>query len=188
MSIRRSEEPFDLIGGHGVVGADRTGGAEGGAAAEDRQPLEHDPFRLIEEVVAPVGNRLQVSLVGTRNSRVVSQHVEAVGEAFEDLAEAHVSGSSCCELESERQPVEPFADLGDHVRAHITVGHEPGDALFEEADRGRQRQWADGEQQLATDAEALAAGGDESELGASAEQLLDEEIDGAEQVLAVVEH
>ena len=146
------------------------------------------PFLVVEQLVAPVGDRPQVPLVRALNSCVVSQHVEVVGEALENLVESHVAGSTGGELQAERQPIESFADLCDHVVPTSSSTMSPAIRCSKSDHGGSELEWTDGEQQLPSDSEALAAGGDDPELGTLAEQFLDERIDDPGEVLAVVEH
>ena len=93
------------------------------------------------------------------------EQVESLREPVEDLRGSEDAGAGGGELESERQVVEPAAELGDRL-----VRLEPR-ALAEELDRLRLGERGHGVLDLAPDAEELPARDQEAQVGARLEQL-----------------
>ena len=103
----------DVVGREVVVGADRLGGREVAAAGEHRQPFEDALLVVEEQLVAPVDDGPQRLLAGQRGARPAGEQAEPVVEPGGDLRDRERPGAGGGQLDGERQPVEPGADVGD---------------------------------------------------------------------------
>jgi hypothetical protein len=186
-----------------VAGADAFGGFEREAAGEHAEAPEEGAFGVVEEVVAPLDRAEQRLL--SRDPRAVGagEQLEALAEPPHDLVGRHRPDAGGGELDGERDAVEVTTDR--HDVGDVGVGHLEGvvgetGAVDEEPDRvvGHggtgfdvglgQRQRRDPVDELAGDAEALAAGREHVEVGTPGEQVAAESGDGVDDLFAVVEH
>ena len=114
---RLVDERVEVIGdvgrGDGVVGAHRLRGREVAAAGEHGEPFEDALLVVEEELVAPVDDGAQRLLAGQGRARPAGQEAEPVVEPSGDLRDRERSGAGGRQLDGERQPVEPGADVGD---------------------------------------------------------------------------
>ena len=151
-----------------VVGADRLGGRQVAAAGEHRQPFEDALLVVEEQLVAPVDDGAQRLLAGQRGARPAGQQAEPIVEPSGDLRERERPGAGGGQLDGERQPVEPGADVGDHLVVVVgelerrAGGLGPGDEEAHGVVGRERRHRPDG---LAADAQPLAAGGEEPQAG-----------------------
>ena len=202
---QRRDEIEDRLGLERVGGGYGLGGIEREAAREDGQPAQQRPLGLGEEVVAPVDQRAQRLLAAQRGARAAGEQAEAVAEAVGDLLGRQHRDAGGRQLDRERYPVEPMADLRDRGRVlggEREAGLDPAGALDEQAHgrvgehfgrrlravgvRGGQRRHTPGA--LAGDAEQLAAARQDVHLRAAAHQSIGDPRRCLDQVLAVVEH
>ncbi len=86
--------------------------------------------------MAPLDRGSQRALAGGRITRAAGQEVEAAAEPLEDRRGRERAGAGGGELDRERQPVEPAADLGDCG----VVGVGDAGAAHKQLDRGLRRQ------------------------------------------------
>ena len=194
MSSRRmSPGRHDLLGG-----GQRETAREHGQAAEDR------PLVLGEQVMAPVEGRAQGLVAERRRAGPADQDREHVVQPLRQLAggqDPHPRGG---QLDRERQAVDAAAHLQDRggvvVREPERRQHqlrplleEPDRVVRGQRGRGRcrpvlgQRERRDRPAPLPVHAEHLAAGGEDGQGRAGAEQPLGEVGRGGRQVLAVVQ-
>jgi hypothetical protein len=193
------------------TGAHGLGGVQREAPREDRQPIEEDPLLVGQEVVAPVDRRLQGLLAGQRGAAAPRQHPEPVLEAGEELLHRQHPDAGRGQLEGQRDAVQPHAHLRDGggvpggqaepgERRPGPVGEQahglrPGDLR----DRGprlrvrtagerRERQRRHAPHRLTREPQRLAAGRQDADVRAGAQQRLGQRGAGADEVLAVVEH
>ena len=146
-----------------VGAADLLGRLERAAAGEDGEARGRALLLLGEQVVAPVDRRPQ-RLLARVGVAAALEEVEPLREALEDLPRRERLRARGGELDRERQVVEARAELGD-----LVARLEPG-ALAEERDglgRGERRHRV---LDLALDAQELAAGDEQRQVGAGAEQ------------------
>ncbi len=98
--------------GVGFGAAHLLGRLIGAAAGEDRQAAEQTLLLGSEQVVRPLDRRAQRLLAGVAVASSLEQ-VEALREAFEQLLGREDGRARRCELERERQVVEPRAEPAD---------------------------------------------------------------------------
>ena len=117
------------------VDADTLDRPRAGAAAEHGQPAEQNGLFRAEELVAP-GQRSTERPVPIRNvERPARQQRQPVVEPSRDLVDPEPAHARGGELDRQRQPVEPCADLGDRRRIlgrHQEVRHDARDAIDEQ--------------------------------------------------------
>ena len=183
-TVEHDERLVDEVGEQveHVAAGDGLGGLQREAPREDGEAAQQRLLVVGEELVAPVDGRLQGAVAGERGAAPVGEQAEAIVEPRRDLRDREHPRARRRELDGERDAVEPLADLGHHGRV-VALAR----ALLEESDRlGRdQRRHAEGV--LAGEAQRLAAGGQDREIGAVAEQAIREPARRVEEVLAVVE-
>ena len=107
------EQIGDVLGGDVVARAHRFGRVERAAAGEHREPLEHAPLVVEEQVVAPLDDGAQRLLAGERGAGAAGEQPEAVVEPGRELADRDGPDPPGRQLDREREPVEPGADLAD---------------------------------------------------------------------------
>ena len=100
-----------------VVRADGLRGRQVATAGEHRQPLEDALLVVEEQLVAPVDDGAQRLLARKRGARPAGEQAEPIVEPSGDLRDRERSGAGGGQLDGERQPVEPGADVGDDTRA-----------------------------------------------------------------------
>ena len=181
-----AEQVVDVDHVEVVVGGHRLGGVEGERAGEHRQPAEHPPLPVVEQVVGPRHRRPQRLLAPDRPSPADEQP-EPFVEPGRDLGGLHRPQPGGRHLHGERDAVEPAADLPGRV-----VGHEgrlDGPGPLDEQLHGlvaAERPHRVGD--LAVDAERFPAGGQHPQLRAAPAKSVGQVGGRVEQVLAVVEH
>ena len=120
----------DVGGGDLVVGAHHFGRRQVAAAGEHREPFEDALLVVEQELVAPIDDGTQRLLSGQGRARPARQQAEPIVEPRGDLGERERPGTGRRQLDRQRQPVEPSADLGDDTRrrparsARQPPGHE----------------------------------------------------------------
>ena len=200
-----SEHVGDLRRLEEVACADRLGGAELEPAREDAEAAEEDALVGLEEIVAPAERRLERLLPRRRLARPRAKQAEAIVEPRCDRRRGERADAAGCELEREREPIEPEADARDvfgvlggeleplrdrrgplDEQAHGLVAGE-SDGVRMGLGVG-DREGGDAEHDLAGDAKRLAARREHGEPGSGAEELGRERGDRCEHVLAVVEN
>lgn len=167
--------------------ADRLGRVHRPATDEDRQPPEQHPVGRRQQLVAPLHCGEQGAVAGWDVARAAGQYGHAVTQPQGQLAWGEHPQACSSELERQGQPVEPDADLGDGVgvvdgepkaRGHGTGTREQqGDGVVRHQGTQvggrcprRHVQGRYGVLVLGGHAQALTAGGDETQPGATAEQ------------------
>ena len=101
--------PVEIATAHAVGGGDRP------PAGEHREPREQPLLHRRQQVVAPQQRVAQRPLAGGDVARTVGQQLEPPLQAGEDLRGLQRPDARGGELDGERQPVEPRADLRHHV-------------------------------------------------------------------------
>ena len=110
------------------------------AAGEHRQPAQQPVVVLGQEVPAPVDERVERLLARDRGPAAAGEQPEPVTEPLRDVVRRHRRDPRRGELDRERDPVEPPADLRDRRDVGIASGRCRGGALHEQPDRlGRRR-------------------------------------------------
>ena len=171
------------------------------APGEYGEAREAVPFLRAQQLVAPVDGCAQRPVAGRRVARRSARRAHRGVEALGDLGGREQPAARGGQLDRERQPVDPPADLGDRSGV-VVVEAEAGvvrSRAFAEQPDGRdlrqrrrvrlacgQRQWRYRMRLLGLDAQRLAARREHREVGARGGQRADEGR-GARQVLAVVE-
>ncbi len=174
-----------------AVGAHTFGGVEVAPAGEDGQPFEHALLVFEEQLVAPVDDSAECLLAGQGSARSTGQQAEPVVEPSGDLCDRERSGASRRQFDRQRQPVELGADVGDDLvvvagavdspTRRLSAGQEETDGVV-----GCQRRYRpDG---FASDAQPLAARGEDAQPRASTQQVFGHLSGSGDDVLAVVEH
>ena len=96
-----------------VAGAHALDRLELEATGEDREPPKQRPLVRLEQVVAPLQRGAEGLLPGRRCAARGAEHAEAGVESLGDRGRTERSQAPGCELERQRQAVEPKADAGD---------------------------------------------------------------------------
>ena len=173
-----------------VVGADGLDRFELAAADEYRQPSEQASLVFEEEVVAPVDDGTQGLLAGQRGAGTAGEQREPVVEPFGQRGQGEGSEAGGGKLDGERQAVESTADAVDDAFGRA-VSFEAGlyrtSTIDEELGGDRGCQPGYGNEDLAGNAERLAAGGDQPEAGHLPDQGVGEGSRLIDDVFAVVE-
>ena len=150
---------------------------------EHGEDLEQRALVVIEQLVAPGDRVAERPLAVGQVARSAAEDIEPAPEAVAQLGGREQAKPRGRELDRERQPVEPRADLADDggrlvVEAEARPRLTP--ALDEEGDRGgghraggagRQRERRHGQELLAADPQRLAARHEEREPRALPDQL-----------------
>jgi hypothetical protein len=171
---------------------------------EDGQAVEQRALGLAQQVVAPLDRLAERPLAHRGGPSAAGQQREPVVQPGCDLVggqDGHPGGG---QLDSERNAVQPAADLHDRLAVALRQleqrQHQPG-PFHEEPDRlelaqlvqprrspVRHRQGRDTPDRLAVHAQRLAAGGQDAQARAAAQEPSCQVGAGSDQVLAVVEH
>ena len=96
--------------------ADRLDGVDRPAAGEDREPREERLLGAGEQTVAPVERGAERLLALRQVAGAFGEQLERRCRAGEQSRPARAAGPGGGELDRERQPVEPAADLGHGAR------------------------------------------------------------------------
>ncbi len=145
----------------------------------------------VEQVVGPVEGGPQRLVPRRGGARAALEDAERVVEPLRQLPDRQHPDPGRGQLDRQRQPVEPGANLGDGLLVGVGDGerrrHLPGPVLEQHGRVGpAKRRYRPGP--LALDAEGLAAGREDAERGAVGEQALGQARAGGREVLAVVQH
>ncbi len=159
---------------------------ERAVAREHRQPLEQPSLRLAELLVRPVDRGAQGRVAGGRAAARHRQQAEPLVEPRDDLGRRHRARAAGRELDRQRQAVQPPAQLADCGEVDDSVRRPR--AVDEQVDGAARLEAAEAQHLLAVDAQRGAAGGEDVQVGAAGEQLLDGAGRAVDHVLAVVEH
>ena len=100
----------DVVARNPVAGAHLLGGVQRPPAAEHREPPQHDPLVVGEQVVAPVEGGLERPVPGLARPGAGREQREPVVEPRRDLVEREGLHPCRRELEGQRHAVEPAAD------------------------------------------------------------------------------
>ncbi len=156
--------------------------------------------------MAPLERVLERAVAPALASSVLALEVGVALETLGDLADAERRDACCYQLDRERHPVEPQAELGDRLaRSRVTGLKAPGSrlrALHEQRDRAfvvtavvadDAAEALDDQPRhpphlLATDPKRLRAGDDHPQRRDPRQQVLHELRDAELELLAVVEH
>ena len=199
-------DPFRHAGPGGAEIAHHGGrGLDGEAAGEDAQGAEQAPLGLGQEVVAPAERRGERPVSRQGRPAALGQQQQAAVEERAQLAHAEGVDPGGRQLDGQRQPVQPLADLR-HDR-HVGVGElevlgagagavdeQPHGAEGERRGRvhpGRRRgrlERRHAQDALALRPQRLPAGRQQADTRGGPQQLLREEGRSVGEVLAIVEH
>jgi hypothetical protein len=132
---REQVEDLDLF--DPVAGANLLRRIQSPTPSEHREPAKENPLPLREEVVAPVYSRPERPVTGN-GGPVAPQEAKAIVEPLQDLTHGEHPNPGGGELDGERQPVEPRAQIR-HRRTVLPRQGETGcdgpGPLDEEPDR-----------------------------------------------------
>jgi hypothetical protein len=197
---RLVDEPGEQRGDHpapeALIGARRLHLVEGERAGEDREPREQQRLVVAEQTKGPVHDRAQRPVARGGGAPASGEEVEALAKTRRELAQPERRGAGGAELDRERQPVEPAADVRDHrdVVVRQPLGLHTGRPLDEQPHGGiaaigaaRQRKRRQDVNMLGGQRQPLAAGHEDRELPHGADQPLDDRCERIEKVLGVVE-
>ena len=178
---------------------------------ERRTALQHPTFGLVEQVVAPVQRGLERLLARMRGAAAAGEQAEAIVEPVGDLAHAQRTDAGGGQLDGEGQSVEAATDLGDgwaDLGGELKVGRHRRGAVDEKAPGFGVSQTVQGAQAvgrltpghgfgqgerghrkelLAGQPQPFAAGRQDAQLGAGAEQGIRQTGCACRHVFAVVE-
>ena len=172
---------------------------------EDRQQLEQPLLGGVQQLVAPLDRRPERLLPLRQVAGAAAERLEAARQAVPQRLGREEVEAGGRELDRQRQPVEPAADVGHGggvVVGQAEVGPDAARPLDEQLDRlelaqlrgrrlrgrrGRQRQRRHRDDVLAAHAERLAARHEQLETRAVGEEL-DEDRRRDGDLLEVVEH
>ena len=145
--------------------------------------------RQAREVVAP-GDRVQQCLVPFHPpSPCTSKEAEPVVEPCADVLDRQCVRARCCQLDRQRQPVEPLHDLSYNRGLRVEeTGPGRGCAEREETHALLRRQRGEREDPLAPDSEPFTARCQDDETGTADDEGPDEMGDLIEQVEGVAVH
>ena len=117
---------------------DRGGGVEG--TGEDAESVEHDPFVVVEELVGPIHRRPQGLVPFHAPAPLAGEEPEPLVEVRGDIRRAHRRGPRRGELDRQRDPVHPPADLAHRrplpvvpCRVGACIGRSIGEQLHRRA-------------------------------------------------------
>ena len=113
---------------------------DGEATGEHGESPQHRLLVLVEEVVAPGHRRLERLLARHRGAGAAREQPEAVVEPFGDPPRVHHANPRRRQLDGEREPIDPAADVRDQVellRVRCEVRAHGRGPLDEEIDRVR---------------------------------------------------
>jgi hypothetical protein len=194
--VEHFEGVFRLVASH------RCGAIESESPSEDAESHEQHPGGLGEEVVAPVDGRAEGAMPGRDVPSTRGEEGEDIVEAVPDLLHTEDPDPGRCELDGERDPLEPPADVGhdpDIVRSKREFPCPVPGPLLEEAHGpgpGHRLRWfvrvRYGETgyepcPLPGHAQSLPAGGENRQLRTGAQEFLGHLRTGIHQVLAIVQ-
>jgi hypothetical protein len=172
-----------------ILGADRLRGGQAAAVRGYRQPPQHQPFRLGEQLPAPVDDGPQGLLPRRGVAMPGDQQPEPVVEPGEELVHAQGPDAGRRQLQRQRNPVEPPAQPRDglgvtlveaETRRGRTGAHD--EQLYGAGLRQRRYRPDD----LAGQHEGFPAGHQDAQSGSGLEHLGGQLGDLVDQVLAVV--
>jgi len=166
--------------------ADALGGREGEAAGEYADPGEQLLFVFGEELVAPIDRCLEGVLASWCVAGPDGEDRQSLLEADENLGWGEGLGAGGGELDRERQPVQPFADLPGDLGVDDETGRDGVCAGGEQLDRILRLQHGNLVLLLAGEVERLAAGDQQTQVRAGSEQLAEDRRVGGE-LLEVVQ-
>ena len=118
------QEIQHLLRRHTVTGADGLRRLQRPATGEHGQPAQEQALRLAQQVIAPVQRRAERLLARQGSAATAGQQAKAVVEPRPQLVERQRRESCGCQLDGERQAIQPPADPRNYIR--LTVGwHKP---------------------------------------------------------------
>ena len=173
-----------------VADQDRFGRDDVATAGEDREPVEGVAFELAQQVVRPVDGAPERLLPFERGAAAAREELEALVEPVDKVVRCHRTHTCGRQLDRERDPVEPPAQLRDRVRV---LGREREVVLrvagpVDEQVLGfRAVERPHGDDLFSGHRQALAAGCKHRDLRTSLRDAVDDACRRVEQVLAVVE-
>ncbi len=196
------EQVGHLLRRHVRAGADPLGRVRADAAGEDRQPVGQPALGRLQQVPAPRDDGPQRPVPGQRGAAAAGEQPEPVVQPVGDLLDRHRPHPGRGQLDGQRQPVQPAADLHHGTDGYLVdgeprphgrgpVGEQPDRRVLQGPLRRRasrrQAERRDRGQCLAGDAERLPAGGQHPQVRTAGEQLPGRVRGRLDQVLAVVE-
>ncbi len=112
-----------------IAGTDRLGGLQG-AAPEDGQPPEQRLLVRRQQVVAPGDGVAQGPLAGRQVARAAGQQRQPALHPLEHRPRRQRPDAGGGQLDRQRQPVQPLADLGDGRRRSRRSARSPARAAW----------------------------------------------------------
>ncbi len=173
-----------------IVGDRRARGLTRETSAEHRQTTKRRLLVLIEQPVAPVEKRGHRSLSFGQVSVAGAEQSQTVVEPLEDLVDVEDRNAGGRDLQREWQPVQPLADVRDHLVRLIRdleVDASRPCAVDKELRRDGDRQGRDSNDDLPADAEGPSARREDADARADRDELSRERRGSLEVALRVVE-
>ena len=185
----------------GLVAADRRGRGQRPTVPERGQLDEEILFRRGEEIEAPLDHGGQRAVPCGRCPAPTAEKVEPSGQSIAQLTDPQVLQGGRGQLDGERKAVEASDDLGNLPDGHVVPG-ELGSRLHSSIEEESNRAAVDrsitrlelgqghGTERLhalAVDVQCFPTRGENPDVRAQSQELLDERRDGLNQVLTVVE-
>ena len=185
---RLIDEPREYIQ---LARADGLHRGEVKATRERAEATEEGALHLVEQLVAPVergGERLLARQGGTPTRR---EHAKRIAQPLGDLRRREDADTGGRQLNRQRDPVDPPADL--RYRVGVLLGEDEargdrGGAISEQLGRLARPKRGHAPVDLARDVQRLATRGEDPEIRAMGQKTLDETGTRNDEVLAVVEH
>ena len=190
----------DPAGGKVVVGRDRFRGRDVERGREHRQAQEQPLLVGIEQLEGPVDDAAKGVVAGVAAAAAGPEQVEARVQPIGEVVYGQGADAGGGQLDGQGEAVQGAADVADPAQeppAGRDLGAGGARPVEEQPDRGvvhrlgarcRDRQGWDHQHLLAAGGQPLAAGREHHQPGRGGQQRLGELGDGAEQVLAVVDH
>lgn len=198
-----AEDIQDVVGREGLVGADRFQRFDCRAAGEQGESAGQDGLGVFEQIPAPFDQGQQGALAGQCGATARGEEAEAIVEAAGDLVDAHGPQFGGGELECEWDAVELAADRHDGcggVLVEREARADRGGPVEEQLHRRRalrhsrfrrlrrEIQRSEMAQHLADDRQRFPAGGQDSQLRQSVQQMFGELGRSADQMFAIVQN
>src|SRR5262249_12181065 len=114
--IHQRSETFEDVG---AVAGNRLRCLQRAATGEDRQPAEERRLFLAQQVVAPGDRVPQCLLPGRQIARSANQQSQTLLQPRQQPFGREQLDARCRQLDRQRQPIQPAADLGYHRRALV---------------------------------------------------------------------
>src|ERR1700688_1832809 len=103
----------DVVASAGIIRNDKIGSSQGKMPGKDRDAAQHHLLGLGEQVIAPIERGTHGLLSRQSRTSATGEHTQAIIETSREASNAKAIDASRCELDSEWNPIEPAANVGD---------------------------------------------------------------------------